>query len=143
MTARGGGVCIRAMSSPQAMPTKLIVVIVLLSLSLALDLYGLTNEAGATGYVRIGLNIGLLYGLLSGQEWARMLAKVTAILTLIAAGLVLIPLLMLGQLAFAVPGLAVLAFATVGLAIVYGSFLLWTMNQVDVQEWLMSRKLQG
>ncbi len=142
MTARIGGVCIRAMS-PQAMPTKLIVVIVLLSLSLALDLYGLTNEAGATGYVRIGLNIGLLYGLLSGQEWARMLAKVTAILTLIAAGLVLIPLLMLGQLAFAVPGLAALAFATVGLAIVYGSFLLWTMNQVDVQEWLMSRKLQG
>jgi hypothetical protein len=50
---------------------------------------------------------------------------------------------MLGQLAFAVPGLAALAFATVGLAIVYGSFLLWTMNQVDVQEWLMARKLRG
>lgn len=125
------------------MPTKLIVVIVLLSLSLALDLYGLTGEAGASGYVRIALNIGLLYGLLSGQEWARMLAKVTAILTLVAAGLLLIPLLMLGQLAFAVPALAVMAFVSIGLAIVYGSFLLWTMNQVDVQEWLISRKLQG
>lgn len=125
------------------MPTKLIVVIVLLSLSLALDLYGLTGDGGASGYVRIALNIGLLYGLLSGQEWARMLAKVTAILTLVAAGLLLIPLLMLGQLAFAVPALAVMAFVTIGLAIVYGSFLLWTMNQVDVQEWLISRKLQG
>lgn len=142
MTARMGGVCIRAMSSPQSMPTKLIVVIILLSLSLALDLYSLTGEAGASGYVRIALNIGLLYGLLSGQEWARMLAKVTAILTLIAAGLLLIPLLMLGQLAFAVPALAIMAFASIGLAIVYGSFLLWTMNQVDVQEWLMARKLQ-
>lgn len=126
------------------MPTKLIVVIVLLSLSLALDLYSLTApDAGSTGYVRIALNIGLLYGLLSGQEWARMLAKVTAILTLIGAGLLLIPLLMLGQLAFAVPGLALLAFATIGLAFVYGGFLLWTMNQVDVQEWLMARKLRG
>jgi hypothetical protein len=126
------------------MPTKLIVVIVLLSLSLALDLYTLTApDASATGYVRIALNIGLLYGLLSGQEWARMLAKVTAILTLIGAGLLLIPLLMLGQFAFAIPGLAILAFATIGLAFVYGGFLLWTMNQVDVQEWLMARKLRG
>lgn len=132
---------------PQSMPTKLIVVIVLLSLSLALDLYGLTGLAGepggATGYVRVALNIGLLYGLLTGQEWARVLAKVTAILTLVAAGLLLIPMLMLGQLMFAIPSLAILAFASIGLAIVYGSFLLWTMNQVDVQEWLMARKLQG
>lgn len=131
------------MPSPQSMPTKLIVVIILLSLSLALDLYGLTGESEGTGYIRIALNLGLLYGLLSGQEWARMLAKVTAILTLIAAGLLLIPLLMLGELAFAIPSLAILAFASIGLAIVYGSFLLWTMNQVDVQEWLMARKLQG
>jgi len=125
------------------MPTKLIVVLVLLSLSLANDLYGLTGDtSGATDYIRIALNLGLLYGLLSGQEWARVLAKVTAVLSLIGGGLLLIPVLMLGQLAFAVPALAVLMFATIGLMLVYGGFLLWTMNQIDVQEWLAARKLQ-
>lgn len=135
--------CLYPRMSPKAMPIKLVVVIILLSLSLALDLYGLTGASGGAGnYVRIALNLGLLFGLLRGQEWARMLAKVTAILSLVGGGILLIQLLALGQLAFLIPSLAYLAYATVILTLVYGSFLLWTMNQNDVQEWLMARKLQ-
>jgi hypothetical protein len=33
-------------------------------------------------------------------------------------------------------------YAMVGLAVVYGGFLLWCMNQQDVQEWLMSRTMR-
>lgn len=131
------------MSTPQSMPTKLIVVLVLLCLSLASDLYNLGGEtSSATDYIRIVLNLGLLYGLLRGQEWARVLAKVTAVLSLVGGGLLLIPALMLGSLAFAVPELGILLFASIGLMLVYGGFLLWTMNQIDVQEWLAARKSQ-
>lgn len=125
------------------MPAKLIVVFILLSLSLALDLYNLTaSDSGAASYLRIGLNLGLLVGLLRGQEWARMLAKITAVLSLIGGGLLLIQLLALGAAAFVIPTLAYFAYATVGLTIVYGVFLLWCMNQPDVTAWLMSRTLR-
>jgi hypothetical protein len=131
------------MSTPQAMPAKLIVVFILLSLSLALDLYNLTaTDGGAANYVRIGLNIGLLVGLLRGQEWARMLAKITAVLSLIGGGLLLVQLLALGAAAFILPTLGYFAYATVALTLVYGVFLLWCMNQQDVVDWLMSRTLR-
>lgn len=125
------------------MPVKLIVVIVLLGLSLLLDLYNLTGTSGgAVNYIRIALNIGLLAGLLRGQEWARGLAKVTAILCLVGGGILLVQLLALGALAFLIPTLGYVAYATVCLTLVYGVFLLWTMNQADVQEWLASRTLR-
>lgn len=124
------------------MPVKLIVVIVLLGLSLLLDLYNLTGEGGAVTYIRIALNIALLAGLLRGQEWARGLAMVMAILCLIGGGILLIQLLVLGSLAFLIPTLGYIAYVTVGLMLVYGTFLLWTMNQADVQAWLASRTLR-
>lgn len=142
MTGTRAG-CLYPRMSPKAMPIKLVVVIILLSLSLALDLYGLSGVTGGAGnYVRIALNLGLLFGLLRGQEWARVLAKVTAILSLVGGGLVLMQLLALGELAFVIPSLGYLAYATVVLTLVYGGFLLWTMNRSDVQAWLMARKLQ-
>jgi hypothetical protein len=132
------------MSTPQAMPAKLIVVLVLLSLSLALSLYNVTGDdgGGAANYIRIGLNLGLLIGLLRGQEWARMLAKITAVLSLIGGGLLLMQLLALGSAAFIIPTLGYVAYAGVVLMIVYGVFLLWCMNQQDVVEWLGSRQLR-
>ena len=33
-------------------------------------------------------------------------------------------------------------YGMVALAVVYGGFLLWCMNQADVQEWLMSRTMK-
>ncbi len=129
-------------TAPQAMPGKLVVVFILLSLSLALDLYTLTGDGGASNWLRIALNIGLLVGLLRGQEWARMLAKITAVLSLIGGGLLLVSLLALGNAGFVIPSLAIIAYATVGLTLVYGVFLLWCMNQPDVQSWLMSRQMQ-
>lgn len=131
----------RVMSS-QSMPVKLIVVIVLLGLSLLLDLYGLSEEGGAITYIRIALNIALLAGLLRGQEWARGLAMVMAILCLIGGGMLLIQLVVVGSLAFLFPALGYIAYVTFGLMLVYGTFLLWTMSQADVQEWLASRKLR-
>ncbi|MBA3549771.1 MAG: hypothetical protein H0T76_25100 [Nannocystis sp.] len=124
------------------MPVKLIVVIVLLGLSLLLDLYGLTGEGGAVVYIRIALNIALLAGLLRGQEWARGLAKVMGILCLVGGGIVLVQLLALGSLIFLIPTLGYIALISVGLLLVYGTFLLWTMGQADVQEWLASRNLR-
>ena len=130
------------MSSP-AMPIKLLVVLVLLCLNLASNLYNLSSElAGTADYVRVGLNLGLLVGLLRGQEWARVLAKVTAVLTLIAGGLLLVQALMLGAMAFAIPALGIYLYGAIALALVYGVFLLWCMNQPDVQDWLMSRTLR-
>lgn len=125
------------------MPVKLIVVIVLLGLSLLLDLHGLKEEGGAITYVRIALNIALLAGLLRGQEWARGLAMVMAILCLIGGGMLLIHLVVLGSLAFLIPALGYIAYVTVGLMLVYGTFLLWSMSQADVQAWLAARKLRG
>ncbi len=123
------------------MPIKLLVVLVLLCLNLANNLYNLTSElAGTADYVRIALNIGLLVGLLRGAEWARVLAKVTAVLTLVAGGLTLLSLAALSSLLPA--GGMVMLYAMIGLALVYGVFLLWCMNQPDVQEWLASRALR-
>jgi hypothetical protein len=123
------------------MPIKLLVVLVLLCLNLANNLYNLTSElAGTADYVRIALNIGLLVGLLRGAEWARVLAKVTAVLTLVAGGLTLLSLAALSSLLPA--GGMVMLYAMIGLALVYGVFLLWCMNQPDVQEWLVSRTLR-
>lgn len=130
------------MSTSQAMPAKLIVVLILLCLSLALDLYNLTSDGGAINFLRIGLNLGLLVGLLRGQEWARSLAKITAVLGLIGGGLLLMQLLSLGGAAFAIPSLGYFAYAAVTLAIVYGVFVLWCMNQPDVVAWLGSRALR-
>ena len=73
---------------------------------------------------------------------ARGLAKVTAILCLVGGGILLVQLLALGALAFLIPTLGYVAYATVCLTLVYGVFLLWTMNQADVQEWLASRTLR-
>ncbi len=123
------------------MPIKLLVVLVLLCLNLANNLYNLTSElAGTADYVRIALNIGLLVGLLRGAEWARVLAKVTAVLTLVAGGLTLLSPAALSSLLPA--GGMVMLYAMIGLALVYGVFLLWCMNQPDVQEWLASRALR-
>lgn len=123
------------------MPIKLLVVLVLLCLNLANNLYNLTGAlAGTADYVRIALNIGLLVGLLRGAEWARMLAKVTAVLTLVAGGLTLMSLAALSSLL--PPEGMVMLYAMIGLALVYGVFLLWCMNQPDVQEWLVSRTLR-
>lgn len=131
------------MPTPPAMPAKLIVVIVLLGLSLALDLYNLSGSAGATSnYVRIALNLGLLVGLLRGQEWARMLAKISGVLSLVGGGILLVQLLALGDAAFAIPSLGTFAYASVALILVYGVFLLWCMSQQDVLDWLMSRTLR-
>ena len=123
------------------MPIKLLVVLVLLCLNLANNLYNLTSElAGTADYVRIALNIGLLVGLLRGAEWARVLAKVTAVLTLVAGGLTLLSLAALSSLLPA--GGMVMLYAMIGLALVYGVFLLWCMNQSDVQDWLMARTMR-
>jgi len=123
------------------MPIKLLVVLVLLCLNLANNLYNLSSAlAGTADYVRIALNIGLLVGLLRGAEWARVLAKVTAILTLVAGVLTLLSLAALSSLL--PPGGMVFLYAMIGLALVYGVFLLWCMSQPDVQEWLASRAMR-
>lgn len=123
------------------MPIKLLVVLVLLCLNLANNLYNLSSAlAGTADYVRIALNIGLLVGLLRGAEWARVLAKVTAILTLVAGVLTLLSLAALSSLL--PPGGMVFLYAMIGLALVYGVFLLWCMNQSDVQDWLMARTMR-
>ena len=129
------------MSSP-AMPIKLLVVLVLLCLNLAANLYNLSGAlAGTAYYVRIGLNIALLVGLLRGQEWARMLAKVTAVLSLVAGGILLLQVMVLGA-ALGASSLGLYLYGMVALAVVYGGFLLWCMNQQDVQAWLMSRTMR-
>ena len=124
------------------MPIKLLVVLVLLCLNLASNLYNLSGELAATDYVRVGLNVALLVGLLRGQEWARVLAKVTAVLTLVAGGILLLQAPALGGAAFMIPALGIYLYGTIALALVYGVFLLWCMNQADVQEWLMSRTMK-
>ena len=125
------------------MPTKLLVVLILLCLNLATNLYNLSGAfAGTADYVRIGLNVALLVGLLRGQVWARVLAKVTAVLTLVAGAILLLQALSLGGAAFVIPQLGVFLYGMITLALVYGVFLLWCMNQADVQEWLMSRTMK-
>ncbi len=124
------------------MPIKLLVVLVLLCLNLASNLYNLSSELAVTDYVRVGLNVALLVGLLRGQEWARVLAKVTAVLTLVAGGILLLQALALGGAAFMIPALGIYLYGTIALALVYGVFLLWCMNQSDVQDWLMARTMR-
>lgn len=125
------------------MPTKLLVVLILLCLNLATNLYNLSGAfAGTADYVRIGLNVALLVGLLRGQEWARVLAKVTAVLTLVAGAILLLQALSLGGAAFMIPQVGIFLYGMITLALVYGVFLLWCMNQADVQEWLMSRAMK-
>ncbi|MBK9757602.1 MAG: hypothetical protein IPO88_29675 [Nannocystis sp.] len=125
------------------MPTKLLLVLILLCLNLATNLYNLSGAfAGTADYVRIGLNVALLVGLLRGQEWARVLAKVTAVLTLVAGAILLLQALSLGGAAFVIPQLGIFLYGMITLALVYGVFLLWCMNQADVQEWLMSRTMR-
>lgn len=129
-------------SAPPAMPIKLLVVLVLLCLNLASNLYNLSSDVAISDYVRVGLNVGLLVGLLRGQEWARVLAKVTAVLTLVAGGILLLQALALGGAAFMIPALGIYLYGTIALALVYGVFLLWCMNQSDVQDWLMARTMR-
>ena len=125
------------------MPTKLLVVLILLCLNLATNLYNLSGAfAGTADYVRIGLNVALLVGLLRGQEWARGLAKVTAVLTLVAGAILLLQALSLGAAVFMIPQVGIFLYGMITLALVYGVFLLWCMNQADVQEWLMSRTMR-
>ena len=124
------------------MPIKLLVVLVLLCLNLASNLYNLSSDVAISDYVRVGLNVGLLVGLLRGQEWARVLAKVTAVLTLVAGGILLLQALALGGAAFMIPALGIYLYGTIALALVYGVFLLWCMNQSDVQDWLMARTMR-
>ena len=129
-------------SAPPAMPIKLLVLLVLLCLNLASNLYNLSSDVAISDYVRVGLNVGLLVGLLRGQEWARVLAKVTAVLTLVAGGILLLQALALGGAAFMIPALGIYLYGTIALALVYGVFLLWCMNQSDVQDWLMARTMR-
>jgi hypothetical protein len=129
------------MSNPP-MPVKLLIALLLLCLNVASNLYTLSGEGGAMEYVRIGFNLILLIGLVRGQEWARGLAKATAVLALLAAGILLVYLLPLGSLIFVLPELQIV-FVMAGLALVYGVFLLWCMSQQDVQAWLASRSMRA
>ena len=127
------------MATPD-MPRKLLVVILLLSLNLAFAMYHISVDTPAiSDYLRIGFNGMLLFGLLRGQEWARILAKVTAILTLVGGAVLLMQVIALGGMAFAVPQLGVFLYGLTILSIFYGVFLLWCMNQQDVIDWLMAK----
>ncbi len=122
------------------MPRKLLFVLLLLCLNLAFSMYNLAGElSGTSDYVRIAFNLALLIGLLRGQEWARMLAKITAVLSLLGGGILLLQVIALGSMAFVIPQLGALLYALTILSLVYGAFLLWCMNQQDVIDWLMAK----
>lgn len=131
------------MSTPLPMPGKLVAVLILLSLNVINNLYG-ASQGGATTatYVGIGFNVMLIAGLIMGREWARVLAKVVGVLSLIIGGLALMALLAAGPAMFLIPSLAVVAYVGVGLSLFIGGFVLWCMNQQDVIDWLMSRSLK-
>jgi hypothetical protein len=127
-----------------SMPGKLVVVLILLSLNVITHLTTLSLGGGTGGtYVGIAFNVMLIAGLVMGREWARMLAKIVAVLSLVLGGVALLALLSLGGAAFVVPGLAVAAYVGVGLSLGVGGYILWCMNQQDVLDWLMARSLQA
>lgn len=127
-----------------SMPGKLVVVLILLSLNVITHLTTLSLGGGTGGtYVGIAFNVMLIAGLVMGREWARMLAKIVAVLSLVLGGIALLALLSLGGAAFAVPGLGIAAYVGVALSLGVGGYILWCMNQQDVLDWLMARSLQA
>lgn len=131
------------MATNPPMPGKLVAVIILLSLNVINNLYTVSQGAGSGGvYVGVAFNVLLIAGLIMGREWARMLAKVVAVLSLVLGGLALLALLAVGGAMALIPELMIAAYIGVGLSLFIGGFILWCMNQQDVIEWLMSRSLK-
>lgn len=126
------------------MPGKLVAVLILLSLNVINNLYTASQGAGGgANYVGVAFNVLLIAGLVMGREWARVLAKVVAILSLVLGGLALLALLAVSG-AMALPtSLMVAAYIGVGLSLFLGGFMLWCMNQQDVQAWLSARSLDA
>lgn len=130
------------MATPLPMPRKLVAVIILLSLNVINNLYTVSQGAGSGGvYVGVAFNVLLIAGLIMGREWARVLAKVVAVLSLVLGGLALLALMAVSGAIAMVPELMIAAYIGVGLSLFIGGFVLWCMNQQDVLEWLSSRSL--
>jgi hypothetical protein len=125
------------------MPGKLVAVLILLSLNVISNLYTASQPTGGGGanYVGIAFNVALIAGLIMGREWARVLAKVVAVLSLVLGVLALVVLMGVSSALASEPPLLAIMYAGVGLSLFLGGFMLWTMNQADVLEWLTARSL--
>lgn len=124
------------------MPAKLVAVVILLSLNVISNLYTASQGAGGgANYVGVAFNVALIAGLIMGREWARVLAKVVAVLSLVLGGLALVVLMGVSSALADAPGMLAILYGGVGLSLFLGGFMLWSMNQPDVLEWLTARSL--
>lgn len=122
------------MSSRPPLPGKLIPVFILLALNVLSELWQIREGLASTAtYIGMALNLFLLVGLMRGSEAARTLGMVVAWLSLIGG---LVMLLQFGPF-IAVLGAA--GYVLASLPLLVGGYLLWSLGQEDVKNWLYHR----
>ncbi len=129
------------MSKP-SMPTALVVVLVFMGLSVALDItLALMGEGGIKPWVRPVLTIALMVGLIRGREGARALLRGLAFLGLIISAIavamaadVLSNLGMLGSL-------GVVTMGALGFGIVSCVMMIWGLGRDDVKDWMSQKRI--
>lgn len=119
-----------------SVPNKLVAAVAVLMLSVPVELRELVDpqRADPAGVLRLGLAVGLLYGLLRGREWASSLALLQGSFGLLCGAAAAIWALLYGQLR----GLEVAVVVHLAGAL----FVLWCVGHRDVRAWLMSRHLR-
>lgn len=119
-----------------SVPGKLVVAVGLLMMSVPVELRELVDpqRADPAGVLRLGLAVGLLYGLLRGREWARSLALLQGSFGLLCGAAAATWALLHGQLG----GLEF----PVAVHLAGSLVVLWCVGHRDVRAWLMSRHLR-
>lgn len=124
-----------------AMPTFLKALIGLLAVGIAFDLVmSLVGGGSATIWVRLGLGVGCIIGLVRGHEGIR-----TALQGLAGVGIVIGAIAVIRVLALspAVPmsGLLMLSIAAASLSLLISGFMFWVLGRHDVQAWMLRRSV--
>jgi hypothetical protein len=124
------------MADSDAMPKKLLVLVVWLALGTLMQIVQAARGGDATAWVSPVVSILLIIGVLKGSEGARLWLMFGAIVGLVVGGLGAVLLMALGKGLGIILGIAIIALAAAPAA-----YMLWCLRQEDVQKWMFYRSL--
>lgn len=124
------------------MPTALVVVLVFMGLSVALDVaLALVASTGVGSWIRPVLTVALMAGLVQGKEGARSLLRGLAFLGIIFS---VIRVAMNADV-FSALGLlgaaGVLMVSALGFVIVSCGLMIWGLGREDVKDWMSAKRI--
>jgi len=120
------------------MPSKLVVLVVLLSVNLLVSLGQVAMDGVGLNIVGLLLNAFLLWGVLSGKEGVRAFLIGASWIGLFFSLFGLVgAFLMMSTLIGAIAGLITLVSVTIG--IVRCGYTIWCLNQPEVQSWMFKK----